>query len=157
RLAPDFPDVKLKVVGWYLEREQQELEALRDNSPQIEMIRAMPNPETLRIISQCLVLVHPSRCEGGPSRVVMEALAAGIPVIGSDVAGIPHAIRDGENGFVAPGNDTAALENRLRQLLTDPELRRRLGANGYRQAHTQLNETVYVERFTEMVQATVQG
>jgi len=155
RLAPDFPEVKLKIVGWYLEQERKELEALRGNCRQIEIVRALPNQEALKLICGCTVLVHPSRCEGGPSRVVMEGLAAGVPVIGSDVAGIPYTIRDGENGFIVPGDDTAALERRLRELLSDPELRRRLGERGYRYAHDHLTERVYVEQFTEMVRAVV--
>jgi glycosyltransferase involved in cell wall biosynthesis len=154
RLAGDFPDVKLKLLGWYLDEEREELEALRGGAKQIELLRATPNAITLQTISRCLVLVHPSRCEGGP-RTVTEALAAGVPVIGSDVAGIPYMIQQGESGFVVPGDDIAELERRLRELLGDPELRRRLGAKGYEFAHTQLNEQVYVHRFTEMVQATV--
>jgi len=154
-VAPDFPDVKLKLVGWYMEQERRDLEALRGNSSQIELVRAMPNPPTLQIISRCLVLVHPSRCEGLP-RAVIEGLAAGVPVIGSDVAGIPFLIRQGENGFVVPGDDVVELEKRLRQLLGDSDLRRRMGSNGYEFAHTQLNEQVYVEQFTEMIRATIQ-
>jgi glycosyltransferase involved in cell wall biosynthesis len=157
RLAPDFPDVKLKLVGWYLERERKELEGLRGGVEQIELVRAMANPPTMEMMSRCLVLVHPSRCEGGPSRVVTEALAAGVPVIGSDVAGIPYLIRQGESGFVVPGDDIAELEKRLRQLLADPELRRRLGVNGYALAHAQLTERVYVERFSEMIRAAIRG
>jgi glycosyltransferase involved in cell wall biosynthesis len=90
-------------------------------------------------------------------RVVLEAMGAGIPVIGSDVGGIPHLLRDGETGFVVAGDDSDALEGRMRQLLLDDELRKRLGARGYELAHLELNEQVYVERFTEMVEAAVQG
>ena len=154
RLAPDFPDVKLKLVGWYLKTEREQLEALAGDSKQIELVRAAPNPVTLPIISGCLVLVHPARCEGGP-RTVIEGLAAGVPVVGSDVGFIPDLIRQGENGFVVPGGNVPELEERLRLLLADPELRRRMGANGYELAHTQLTEQVYVEKFTEMVAATV--
>lgn len=156
RLAPDFPDVKLKIVGWYLKTEREQLEALAGDSKQIELVRAAPNPIILQVISRCLVLVHPSRCEGGP-RTVIEGLAAGVPVVGSDVGWIPALIRQGENGFVVPEGNVEELEERIRELLADPDLRRRLGAKGYELAHTQLTEQVYVERFTAMVAATVRG
>jgi len=58
---------------------------------------------------------------------------------------------------VVPGGNVRELEERIRELLSDPELRRRLGANGYQLAHTQLTEQVYVERFTAMVAAAVGG
>jgi len=154
RLAPDFPDVKLKIVGWYLKTEREQLEALAGDSKQIELVRATTYPTVLEIISRCLVLVHPSRCEGGP-RTVIEGLAAGVPVVGSDVGFIPELIHQGENGFVVPGGNVPELEERLRELLVRPELRRRMGANGYQFAHTQLTEQVYAGRFAAMVAATV--
>src|ERR1035438_1842539 len=69
----------------------------------------------------------------------------------------PELIHQGENGFVVPGGHGREVEGRNRELLADPELRRRMGANGYELAHTQLTEQVYVERFTAMVAATVRG
>ena len=154
RLAADFPNVKLKILGYYPDR--KELDALVRGSPQIEILRERPHPEVLPIISRAMVLVLPSRCEG-MGRVLIEGMAAGIPLIGSDVGGIPFMIHDGENGFVVDGDDTYALERRLRELLADPGLRRRMGDNGYERAHTELNEQVYVEQFTRMVEATVHG
>lgn len=154
RLAADFPNVKLKLLGHFPDR--QGLEALTGGSTQIEILKATPSPEALQTISRCMVLVQPSRCEG-MGRVLVEAMAAGIPAIGSDVGGIPHILKDGENGFVVPGGDPRGLEARLRQLLLDPDLRSRMGAKGYEMAHTQLDERVYVKRFTEMVEAAVRG
>ena len=156
RLAADFPDVKLKIVGWYRQTDREQLEALAGDSKQIELVRAAPNSVILPVISRSLALAHPSRCEGGP-RTVLEALAAGIPVVGSDVGWIPELIRDGENGFVVPGGNVRELEARLRELLADESLRRRLGANSYALAHTKLTEQIYVSRFTEMVAAAVRG
>ena len=156
RLAPDFPDVKLKMVGWYVQTDREQLEALAGDSKQIELVRATPHPITLETISGCLLLAHPSRCDGLP-RAVIEGLAAGVPVVGSDVGGIPDLIHQGENGFLVPGGDVRELETRIRELLADPELRRRMGAKGYEFAHTQLTEQVYVEKFAAMVADTVRG
>jgi len=156
RLAPDFSDVKLKIVGWYEQTEHDQLRALAGDSKQIELVRAAPSSVVLPIISGSLLLALPSRCEGLP-RVVIEGMAAGVPVVGSDAAGIPDLIHQGENGFIVPGGNVRELEERLRQLLADPELRRRMGANGYEFAHSQLSEQVYVERFTAMVADAVRG
>jgi len=156
KLAPDFPGVKLKIVGWYLKSEREQLEALAGGSRQIELVRAAPNPVILPIISGCLALIHPSRCEGGP-RTVIEALAAGVPVIASDVGFVPELVRDAENGFIVREGNVVELEARMRELLADPELRRRMGAKGYEFAHTQLTERIYVGRFTAMVAAALRG
>ena len=54
-----------------------------------------------------------------------------------------------------PAGDVEALSAKLRQLLGDAGLRRQMGDRGYERAHCELNEQVYVERFTGMVEATV--
>jgi glycosyltransferase involved in cell wall biosynthesis len=89
RLAADFPDVKLKIVGWHQQTERERLLALARGCRQIELVRAAPSSVVLPIIGGCQVLVHPSRCEGLP-RVVIEGLAAGVPVVGSDVGWNPR-------------------------------------------------------------------
>jgi glycosyltransferase involved in cell wall biosynthesis len=76
-------------------------------------------------------------------------------VVASDVGGIPTMVRDGDSGFVVPAGDVGALENRLRRLLSDGDLRRRMGARAYELAHTEFTETAYAEHFTQMVVETV--
>jgi glycosyltransferase involved in cell wall biosynthesis len=153
-VAPEFPDVKLKILGHYPDR--TELDAMTGGSPQVEILRARPYLEALRIISGAAVVVMPSRCEG-LSRALLEAMAAGIPLIGSDVGGIPMLVRDGENGFLCPVGDHATLSKRLRQLLGDDQLRRRMGNSGYARAHGELNEERYVQEFARMIEATMNG
>jgi len=78
----------------------------------------------------CLdLLVHPAYIEGlGVS--LLQAAAAGVPIIASRAGGMPEAVRDGENGLLVPPGDVAALQAALLRLLTDDALRRRLGAGG---------------------------
>jgi glycosyltransferase involved in cell wall biosynthesis len=90
-------------------------------------------------------------------RVLIEGMAGGVPLIGSDVGGIPSMIDHGKNGFLIPVGDWQALAVRLRELLSDPALRRRMGDCGYDRAHQDLNEQVYVQKFTAMIQATLHG
>jgi glycosyltransferase involved in cell wall biosynthesis len=153
-LAPEFPGVRLKLLGHFPDR--AEFEPLLAGCPQIEVLEARPHAPTLEIIKRATVLVLPSRCEG-MGRVLIEGMAAGVPLIGSDVGGIPSMIEDGKNGFLFPGGDSQALSVRLRELLNDPALRRRMGDNGYARAHRELNEQVYVQEFTAMIQATLKS
>lgn len=57
----------------------------------------------------------------------LEAMACGRPVVGSAVGGITHTVRDGETGLLVPPRDPAALADRLLLLLSEPELRDRMG------------------------------
>jgi glycosyltransferase involved in cell wall biosynthesis len=60
----------------------------------------------------------------------LEAMACGTPVIGAAVGGIAFTIADGETGFLVPPRDPVALASRLDTLLSDPEMRQRMGAAG---------------------------
>ena len=84
------------------------------------------------------VLVLPSLLEGSPT-VVLEAMAAGLPVIASRVGGLPEAVGEGENGILVAPEDPRALAAAIARLTPDRELRQRLGAAGVRRVR---------ERFT---------
>jgi glycosyltransferase involved in cell wall biosynthesis len=152
RLASEFPEWKLKILGHFPDRAG--MEAIIGDAPQIEIMTPRPNPEVLQIISQAQILVLASRCEG-MGRVLIEGMGAGIALVGSDVGGIPTMIHDGENGLLFPCGDDQALEQRLRTLMQDPALRKKLGDKGYARAHSELSEASYVERFADMVRDTV--
>jgi glycosyltransferase involved in cell wall biosynthesis len=74
-------------------------------------------------------LVLPSANEGTPVSVI-EALAAGTPVVATRVGGVPDVVRDGEEGFLVDTGATDELAERLSRLARDAELRQRLGQSG---------------------------
>jgi glycosyltransferase involved in cell wall biosynthesis len=73
------------------------------------------------------IFVLPSRYEGFPSALI-EAMSYGLPVIVSRVSGTDDAVKDNENGLLMPPDDLPGLITRLNLLLSNPELRVRLGA-----------------------------
>jgi glycosyltransferase involved in cell wall biosynthesis len=97
------------------------------------------------------VFVLFSRSEGLPMSI-LEAMAAGLPVVASNVGGVPELVADGETGLLVPPGDPQALAAALRRLVENEDLRRRLGARGrerakelfdlprFRQAHVALYE-----------------
>ena len=66
----------------------------------------------------------------GIPNVMVEAMAAGLPVVSTAVSGIPELVRDGENGLLVPPEDPGALASALLRLATDGSLRQRLAAAG---------------------------
>ena len=75
------------------------------------------------------LFVLPSFAEGVPV-VLMEAMAARLPVIASRVAGVPELVIDGESGFLVPPGDVETLTARIDALLADPDRRRTMGEAG---------------------------
>jgi glycosyltransferase involved in cell wall biosynthesis len=72
-----------------------------------------------------------TKWEGFPISI-LEAMRAGLPVVASDVNGVPEAITDGQTGFLIPPADITLFQYRLRQLLQQANLRRRMGLAGRR-------------------------
>jgi glycosyltransferase involved in cell wall biosynthesis len=84
-----------------------------------------PNP----VYGVCDIVVIPSTVSEGLPMVAIESMQLGIPVIGSNVGGIPEIVRDGVNGFLVPPNNAEALADRIQQLLDDGELLKRMKVN----------------------------
>ena len=78
---------------------------------------------------QCSVVLADGDRDGVPN-VVLEAMASGLPVVASDVAGIPEAVVDGETGFLVAPSEPAAVADRIGRLADDRALARRLGDAG---------------------------
>ncbi len=74
-------------------------------------------------------LVQPSRADNLPL-AILEAMAAGLPVIGTRVGGIPELVADGETGIVVEPENPAELADALDRLAADPALRTELGRGG---------------------------
>ncbi len=77
--------------------------------------------------SQVFLLI--SNWEGLPCSI-LEAMRAGLPVIASDVGGVPELVQDTRTGFLIPRGDGSILTQRLQQLLVNPRLRETMGRNG---------------------------
>ena len=82
-----------------------------------------------RLLPGADILAQSSHTEGLPN-VVLEASAAGLPVVATDVGGTSEIIEDGVNGFLVPAADPPALARRLLELVRSPELRHQMGDRG---------------------------
>jgi glycosyltransferase involved in cell wall biosynthesis len=82
-----------------------------------------------QVMAQADVLALPSLTEGLPN-VLLEAFAAGVPVVATAVGGVPELVRDGENGWLVPRGDSAGLASALIAALSDPGESARRGRSG---------------------------
>ncbi len=83
------------------------------------------------ILDAATAVTLTSRFEGLP-RAVVEALAAGVPVVAAAVDGVEEVLHDGANGFLVDPGDIETMSTRVVTLLTDPDLRRELAARAPR-------------------------
>ncbi len=122
------PDVQFLLVGDGELREAIEAECARLGLS--SMVRLAGWRRDIPEILRCLdVFVLTSLWEGLP-RVYLEALASGIPVVGTRVDGAPEVVKDGITGFLVEPGDVQALAERVLYLLARPDEARRMGRNG---------------------------
>lgn len=110
--------------------EWQALAAQLGVADRVRWVGNVPTNEIGLYYNTADVLINPavSNPADGLNVTVLDAMSCGKPVIGSNVAGNPLAIRDGETGFIVPEQDPAALADRLARLADDAALRIRMGA-----------------------------
>jgi len=84
-----------------------------------------------RIIGCLDLIIHPALMEGlGVS--LLQAAAAGVPIVAARVGGIPEIVKDGINGYLIPPSDVDSIAGAVLKILADRELARRFGLNGQR-------------------------
>jgi glycosyltransferase involved in cell wall biosynthesis len=109
-----------------------DLERLADElgiAAQVDFLGAVGQDQLRDLYERAAAFCLPSFGEGVPV-VLMEAMAMGLPVVTTRIAGIPELVEDGRSGFVAAPGNLGELSDRLQQVLDDPALRREMGDAG---------------------------
>jgi glycosyltransferase involved in cell wall biosynthesis len=129
RLGNEFPDLRLLLVGCFEAEDSLPIYTRRRLETHSHVIFAGPVQDTAPYYAIADVLVLPSHREGLPT-VVLEAHAAGKPVVGALATGIVDLVVDGENGLLFPVGDVPALAEALARLISDRALARKMGHAG---------------------------
>jgi len=127
-LLKTHPDAQLIVVGNGPDHNWLAHQA-KGFGNSLVLTGTLSQAEVANELAQSHALVLPSFAEGVPV-VLMEAMAAGRPVIATQVAGVSELVENGVNGFIVPPGDAVGLTARMQDLADDPALRRRMGAAG---------------------------
>jgi glycosyltransferase involved in cell wall biosynthesis len=136
KLLPSFPNLRLVVLGDGPEREQIHRLA---QSLGTAVVFPGHHDDVMAVLAATDVLIHPTLMDAFPTSL-LEAAAACVPVVATDVGGIPEIIEDGRTGFLIDSPPSAGvLAARLAPLLRDEQMRRNIGEYAHER---------FTERFT---------
>jgi phosphatidylinositol alpha-mannosyltransferase len=129
RLAPQYPDLRLLVIG-----DGSQRTAIDELAPavrrRVEMLGRVDDDRLAGLLRAASVYLGPAT--GGESFgiVLAEAMAAGLPIVASDIAGYRDVARNGLEAILVPPGNADALAAGVRRVLADPDLAASLGARG---------------------------
>jgi glycosyltransferase involved in cell wall biosynthesis len=121
----------------------------------------LAHPQVLELVARADIFTMPSvrdasgNVDGLPI-VVLEAMAAGTPVVASDLAGMPLAVDHGKTGLLVPEKDSTALASALNRLLADPEEARKMGDASRAKVVDELNWDAVARRHDALYRRAVE-
>ncbi len=152
------PEAHLHLAGRAIDpvypRQVEQFVRERGLGPYARFLGLLDVPAMLREYDECALLALSSRQETAPV-VILEAMAAGKPVVATDVGGVRDLVEEGVSGFIVPAGDAQAMAERIVQLLQDGELRRRMGERGRAIAWERFRRDIIADQYYVIYQDVV--
>jgi glycosyltransferase involved in cell wall biosynthesis len=152
-------DMQLTIVGSGHPEYEQSLHKLVDESNlegRVFFWPRVPREEMPLLLRKFDVLVFPSLWDEPLARMMQEAMACGLLVVGTPTGGTPEILKDGETGLTFPPGDAKALASQLQRLLKDHELRDKLSHNARRIVESKFSLTRMVDEIEEHLEAVAE-
>jgi phosphatidylinositol alpha-mannosyltransferase len=130
----EFPNARLVVVGAGRALEHYRTFVRSRGTDDIVFTGEVSDEDLPRYYQSADIFCAPSTGQESFGIVLLEAMAAGKPIVSTDIQGYRDVVTHGQEGLLVPPRDSEALAGALIHLLADPDLRARLGAEGRRTA-----------------------
>ena len=153
-LARECPSLAAVVVGDGAAAAELKAETRRD-APHLRahFAGARPHAEVPAYYAAADLFLLPTLRQEGMPTTVLEAMAAGLPVVGTRAGGTPTGVADGTTGLLVGLGDVRAFTDAVRALVSDPGLRRRMGQAGRARVLSEFDRSVVVPRLVRVLGA----
>lgn len=128
RLLPEFPDLTMTMIGKGTGRAELEEVVERENLP-VTFMQNVEHDDLIKVIAEHDIFINTPNFDNQPVCLI-EAMTSGMPIVTTNVGGIPWMFEDGEVGYLVDRDDDAAMADRVRELLRTPGLGARMSARG---------------------------
>jgi len=127
-----FPDVRLRIAGTGpLEGELRQLAKNLGLESEIDFVGRLDRRQIVELYHGAHAMLNPSRVDNMPNSV-LEALACGVPVISTNVGGVPYIVQDTKTAMLVAADDVQGMAQAISRLRADSTLRTQLRENGCR-------------------------
>lgn len=147
-LNKDIPLLKLLIIGEGESRKDL-MDLVRDYGMEKEIIFLGSRRDIPQLMKAMDLFVLPSFQEGFP-RTLVEAMYMGLPVIASNISGIPEIVRDGENGILVRPGDSEGISAKMLGIYKDAALKNRLGVNARKTVESGYLPRHYIGKLEEL-------
>ena len=154
RVASDFPDWHLEILGWFPQNEARLIKSLISNNKQIIRLNVIPRETMPEYIGKIGIVLCASRTEGFP-RVLVEAMVSAKPCIASSVGGIPEVLENQVNGLIFEPENIAQLAECLANLMGKPALRQKLAKNAAEFASQNFTDDIHLNNIKEFYMSVI--
>ena len=136
RIVEAFPDVRLIVAGAYSKEDKEPfvLHAHEHHLHSVKFVGQISSEDLPRYYKTCDVFCAPSTGFESFGIVLLEAMAAGKPIVATDIAGYRSVVEDGQDGLLVEPENEQALAEAIIRLLRDPALCAQMGEHGRQKA-----------------------
>lgn len=152
-------NVGLHIIGkWGDEKTKQNAHDLASKSA-VNVVFHSPKygEDKFRELFASDIFVFPPRMPEGHPLVIVEAMAAGLPIISTDQGAITESVLDGVNGFIVPSHSPKKIAEKINYLLKNPDERKKMGIESRRLYDQNFTEDKMVENLAEVFKKVMDG
>tara|TARA_B100000787_G_scaffold75977_1_gene55925 strand:- start:2705 stop:3940 length:1236 start_codon:yes stop_codon:yes gene_type:complete len=155
-VVKDFNDVQLKIYGYGLPHEKKQVS---DEVVRLDLEKNVVlgdfTPQKNSLLAGASVLVVPSQAYESFGLTIVEAMAFGVPVVTTDVGGMPEVLGDSKAGYVCSKDNPIEFADAIKKILGDPTLASELGRNGRLAFERRFMAPVMAQQYAQLIKRNV--
>lgn len=151
-VVKDFPDVQLRIYGHGRPHEKKRVvDKVKRLKLENNVMLGDFTPETAALLASASVLVVPSQAHESFGLTIIEAMAFGVPVVTTDVGGMPEVLGDSNAGYVCSKDDPLEFAVAIKNILGNPTLAAELGRNGRQAFESRFTASKMAQQYESII------